>query len=373
MSDVGRGRDLGLTVWPVRGVPEVVAGDDLAELLIAGLRASGLSVQNGDVLVVTSKVVSKALGLRAPGADRRPAVARETVRIVAERATSDGPTRIVEGRCGVVAAAAGVDSSNTGPSGEILLLPEKPDDVAADLHARLAALLPEVSRLGVILSDTAGRPWRAGQIDFALGAHGLRVLDDHRGRRDADGRALAVTAIAIADELAAAADLVKGKSRGIAAALVRGAAQWVLPVDGTGADDPGTDDRWRDGAARLIRTGPGDFFALGHVEAARAALGHPPGSASSERIGIRAIGVEPLRTRVARAVALALTDPSTGMVEFVGQVEVDHTVNLHCPDPYPAGRLAARLEVALWSEGLTGSVTRTEAGLHLYIHALTAP
>lgn len=358
----------------MRGLPEVEAGDDLAALLVAGIRRSGLTVQAGDVLVVTSKVVSKALGLSVADVDRRSVVDRETVRIVAERATTSGATRIVEGRCGVVAAAAGVDASNTGPSGRILVLPRRPDRVSARLRGEIAALLPDRPHFGLILSDTAGRPWRAGQVDFALGAHGLRVLDDHRGRRDADGRELAVTAIAVADELAAAADLVKGKARGIAAALVRGAAEWVIP-----ADDADAASSWRAGATRLIRTGPGDFFALGHIEAARAALGHPPGSASSDRIGIRAVTTEPLRTRVERAVALALDDPGAGSESGAptGPPAASRTtppapdagpdgrltIAIPCPEPYAAGRLAARLEVALWSEGLTATVTRTPGGV----------
>lgn len=367
-----------LSVWPVHGIPEVETGADLAGLLVRGLDASGLTLADGDVLVVTSKIVSKAHGLRVPGGQsRRDIVRQEAVRVVAERATSTGPTQIVEGRTGIVSAAAGVDASNTGPSGEVLLLPERPDEAAAHLHADVLRRVRGVRHLGIILSDTAGRPWRGGQTDFALGAHGLRVIDDYRGRVDADGRDLAVTAMAVADELAAAADLVKRKARGVPAALIRGANSWVIP-----ADDEDARSRWREGAARLIRTGPGDWFALGHVEAVRAALGHPPGSASSREIGIPSVGDEPVQVRLARAVALAVAD-SSGSVHGVETIAdpTDSMVTIRVagpagstdsagltdsagpPDSYVLGRLAARLEVALWSEDLRGTIERIPVGL----------
>ncbi|MFN8097425.1 MAG: coenzyme F420-0:L-glutamate ligase [Dermatophilaceae bacterium] len=355
-------------MWALRGIPEVETGADVGMLIAHSLEASGLALEDGDVLVITSKIVSKALGLRVPGvASRRDVVAAETVRIVAERATSTGPTRIVEGRSGVVAAAAGVDASNTGPGGEILLLPHRPDEVAAKIHAEIADLHPHLRHFGVILSDTAGRPWRGGQTDFALGAHGLRVLDDYRGRVDADGRALSVTAIAVADELAAAGDLVKRKATGMPVALVRGAGVWVLPQEVRPERDPPegesteTADRWRAGAARLLRTGPGDWFALGHVEAARAALGVEPGSARSREIGIRSVNREPLEARVRRALALAGADGADiGPKEAGGDTA---SASIAVTDPYAAGRLVARLEVALWSEDLAGAVTWTACGL----------
>lgn len=377
--------DASLGVWPLAGLPEIGAGDDLAGLIADSLRL-GPGLLDGDVLVVTSKVVSKALGLRAPvGLGRRDLVVSESVRIVAERDTSTGPTRIVEAHSGVVAAAAGVDTSNTGPSGEVLLLPRDPDAVTEGLHGELAGYFPGVS-FAVILSDTAGRPWRGGQVDFALGASGLRVIDDHRGGQDADGRALEVTAIAVADELAATGDLVKGKAKKVPVALIRGAGEWVLP-----ADEADAASRWRDGARRLVRTGPGDWFAMGHVEAVRAALGHPPGSASSYSVGIPSVNRETTAARMARAIRLALTLPGTGQADAAGEVVVgDPSAGepgvgepgaayvevvvegdggccavVPVADGFAAGYVAARLEVALMSEGLAASVERTPTGLRV--------
>lgn len=320
---------------PLRGVPEVRAGDDLAGLLTTALADHG-GLRDGDVLVVTSKVVSKALGLRAPeGSDRDELVLRHAARVVAERRTGERTTRIVEAHAGPVLAAAGLDASNTGPEGGVLLLPEDPDQAARELHTALSATRPGTS-FAVVLSDTAGRPWRAGQTDLALGAHGLAVLDDLRGGTDADGRPLSVTARAVADEVAAAADLVKGKAAGVAAALVRG----LVGV----TTDAG------EGARSLVRTGPSDWFALGHREAVRAALGAPPGSAAAGEVGVPSVAPEPADARGERAVRLALLGHPGA--EVTGTPEEGYAVR--SPDPVRAGRVAARLEVALAGEDLAG-------------------
>ena len=198
-------------IIPVPGIGEIRSGDDLAEVIGVALLAGEAGVCEGDILCVTSKILSKAHGLRAAGTDRRAVVADQSVRVIAERSTRTGPTRIVEGRHGVVMAAAGVDSSNTGAHEAMLLLPDDPDRAAADLLRDLTAYLrSRVGRtidIGLVLTDTAGRPWRSGQIDFALGAAGVHVLHDYRGGVDADGRPLEVTVIAVADELAAALSL----------------------------------------------------------------------------------------------------------------------------------------------------------------------
>lgn len=331
-------------VHPLAGLPEVRAGDDLAALLLAALAASGLVLSDGDCLVVSSKVVSKAAGLTWAG-ERADAVAAHTRRVVAERAGATGVTRVVESAAGPVMAAAGVDASNTGPTGAVLLLPERPDAEAALLRDALlvasGGTLPQ-STLGIVLSDTAGRPWRAGQTDFALGAAGLAVLDDLRGGVDHDGRPLAVTARAVADEVAAAADLVKGKADGVPAALVRG-----LPASWFAAS--------ADGAAALVRTGPGDWFALGHVEAVRAALGVAPGSQDSTDVGLRSVAPEPLADRVGRVVALALHDVEDGSADVDVSGEVAELV-LAAPDPYDLGRLVTRAQVAAASEDLSAEV-----------------
>jgi coenzyme F420-0:L-glutamate ligase/coenzyme F420-1:gamma-L-glutamate ligase len=325
-------------------MPEVGAGADLARLLLDGLASSSVVLAEGDCLVVSSKVVSKALGLTWAGA-REDAVDAAGRRVVAERRTPAGLTRVVEAVAGPVMAAAGVDASNTGPSGAVLLLPEDPDAEAAALRESLLAAsgLGPSAPLGVVLSDTAGRPWRAGLTDFALGVAGLEVVDDLRGGADRDGRPLAVTARAVADEVAAAADLVKGKADGVPAALVRG-----LP--------PGWFTRGAAGARTLVRTGPGDWFALGHVEAVRASLGAPPGSAAAAAVGIPATDPEPLGDRVGRVVALALLDVRDGSADVaVDEAGGSAELSLAAPDAYDLGRLVSRVVVAASAEALSCS------------------
>jgi coenzyme F420-0:L-glutamate ligase/coenzyme F420-1:gamma-L-glutamate ligase len=327
-----------VTITPLHGIPEVHPGDDLADLVDAGLRSSGVTLADGDVVVVSSKVASKALGLVTDDPDRERVVAGESDGVVAERLSGERLTRIVTAKAGPVMAAAGVDGSNTGERGGLLLLPHDPDGVCRTLHAALT--LRHGVRLGVVLSDTAGRPWRVGQVDFALGAHGLRVLDDLRGAVDADGRDLSVTARALADEIAAAADLVKGKVLGVPVAVVRGLADVVL-------DDPA--GAGSDGARGLVRTGPDDWFALGRVEAVRAALGVAPGSALAARVGIPPAGPDTRAGAVSRAVRLALAADDEATAD-VG----DDSVTLGADGPYALGRLVARLEAALSCDGLEG-------------------
>lgn len=342
----------GLTVVPVVGVGEVTAGADLAGLLVDALGATGLRVGPGDCLVVSSKVVSKALGLTWPGT-REDAVAAGTVRVVAERAGADGVTRVVQSVAGPVMAAAGVDASNTGPSHGLLVLPEDPDAEAARLRTAVLGRLelPSATALAVVLSDTAGRPWRDGLTDLALGCAGLTVLEDLRGATDHDGRPLAVTMRALADEVAAAADLVKGKADGVPAALVRGLpATWFSPDAA--------------GARALVRVGPGDWFALGHVEALRAGLGVEPGTATSVAVGIRSVQPdEGMAARVGRVVALALLDVPDGSADVgVDEVAGVAEVTLGAPDDYDLGRLVVRAQVAAVSEGMRVRIAPPAAG-----------
>ncbi|MGJ7440280.1 coenzyme F420-0:L-glutamate ligase [Aquipuribacter sp. MA13-6] len=257
----------GLAVLPLRGVGEVRTGDDLAGLLLAACERAGHAPGDEDVLVVSSKVLAKSLGLWR--ADRDSAVLAESRGVVAERRTPNGVTRIVRAAAGPVMAAAGVDASNTGPEahGRVLVLPHDPDAQATRLRDALGALTG--SRPAVLLTDTSGRPWRVGQTDFALGCAGLRPTDDLRGGVDADGVPLQVTVRAVADELAAAAELVKGKADGVPAALVRGCGHLVTREDGPGA-------------AGLVRFDTADWFATGTVESVRAALGCPPGTPDVE-------------------------------------------------------------------------------------------
>lgn len=327
-----------LTLTPLLGFPEVREGGDLADLVLDSLRHNGIDLLDGDILVVSSKIASKAMGLRAALSERDEVVRSQSVRVVAERVTPVGVTQIVESVAGPVMAAAGVDASNTGDDAGVLVLPEDPDAVAAEIRggveARWATLSGKQVGVGVVLSDTAGRPWRIGQVDFALGASGLRVIDDLRGSTDAGGRVLSVTERAIADEIASAADLVKGKADRVPVAHVRGLAQHV--------------DKAHVGARRLVRTGPDDWFAYGSHEAVRAALGVEPGSAEASAVGIRPIGTETVADKASRALRVALlTCPDVS-----GQLDGD-AIRLVSADDFALGVAVARTEVALRGEGLT--------------------
>lgn len=237
----------------VEGIPEIVAGDHLPTIIADAVGP----LEDGDIVVVTSKIVSKAEGRQVLAADREDAITAETVRVVATKAHAGGVTRIVENRLGMVLAAAGVDSSNT-PAGTVLLLPENPDASALAICTALrecTALKGDTAlRVGVIITDTLGRPWRLGQTDIAIGAAGLHVLDDLRGTTDAGGRRLDATVTAVADEIAAAADLVKGKSAGTPVAVVSGLGHLVGELD-------------LPGAAAIIRPASDDLFRLGSDEA----------------------------------------------------------------------------------------------------------
>lgn len=240
-----------ISVLAPEGIAEVTTETDLVAEI-----SGAMELLDGDVVVVTSKVVSKAEGrvLVADDAAYEAAFAAETDRIVARR----GPTRIVRHRLGLVMAAAGIDRSNVAV-GTIVLLPEDPD---ASARALRSGLRERTGRnVGVIITDTAGRAWREGQTDIAIGVAGLAPYESYEGREDAYGNPLAVTLPAVADEIAGAAELAQSKLGGRPVARLRGRSDLVLPV---GEDGPG--------AHSLQRPEGADLFGFGAREAVVVAL-----------------------------------------------------------------------------------------------------
>ncbi|MGY1641349.1 coenzyme F420-0:L-glutamate ligase [Geodermatophilus sp. SYSU D00703] len=320
----------GLSVLPVVGLPEFSPGDDLA----GAIAGAAPWLVDGDVVVVTSKVVSKVEGRLVhvePGADREAARQRaidaETVRVVARR----GPLKIVETPQGWVVAAAGIDASNV-PGDALVLLPEDADSSARALRARLRELLGV--QVAVVVSDTFGRTWREGLTDVAVGSAGIPALVDHRGDVDAHGNRLETTQVAVVDELAAAADLVKGKLGGIPVAVVRG--RRFRPPD----DDNGT--------RPLVRLGPGDLFPYGSRDLV-------PSRAPAEDLVPRPGELDAVAE--AFRVAVAALPEFPVVLRYGG--EGDGVVDVHLPDRATTthalnlGALVGAVIVQLHAEGWT--------------------
>ena len=266
----------GVEVRPVEGLPEFRPGDEIAALLTEPLRDLGL--REGDVVAVTQKIVSKAEGRLVRGEDRSEWVAREAKRVVARR----GDLVIAETRHGFVCANAGVDASNVEP-GFLALLPEDPDASAMAIREELRTRLG-VDRLGVVITDTFGRPWRQGLVNVAIGCAGIPAVVDLRGDSDHGGRELEATIVALADEVAAASGLVMGKADRIPVAIVRG-----ISIHGA---SPGS-------ARDLIRSPEEDMFR------------ESPLTSISARRTIRSFGAgEVSRQSIEEAVAAACTAPA---------------------------------------------------------------
>lgn len=229
--------------------------DDLPAILGSALATAkwpdGTSgVIDGDVIVITSKIIAKAEGRTVLAESRDSVIDDNTHRLVATKLTPRGTTKIVQTKDGLVLAAAGVDASNT-PAGTVVLLPEDSDASAQRLRTELSARLE--CDIAVIITDTMGRPWRLGVTDVAIGSAGLRVLDDYTGRTDEFGNTLEMTIVAIADEVAAATDLATGKLKGSPLAIVRGLGHFL--------DDSGQQAR------DVVRPLDEDLFPLGTAEA----------------------------------------------------------------------------------------------------------
>jgi len=221
-----------VNVRPVPGIGEVQPGDDVAALITGALRAANLSLLDGDVVVVTHKIVSKAEGqvveLPDDGPDSHRRLVEEQAEAIIRRR---GNLVIAQTKHGFICANAGVDRSNAGP-GRAILLPEDPDRSANRIRIRLGREFG--AEIAVLITDTFGRAWRRGLVDVAIGVAGMAAVTDLRGETDQHGKVLEVTEVATADEIAAAADLVMGKATGIPVAIVRGVA-WRPDTEGVRA------------------------------------------------------------------------------------------------------------------------------------------
>ncbi|MFB9239735.1 coenzyme F420-0:L-glutamate ligase [Plantactinospora siamensis] len=339
-----------MEILPVLGIGEVAEGDDLAELIAH----AAPWLRDGDVLVVTSKIVSKAEGrlVDVPVAEpdrsaaREEVLAAETARVVARR----GATRIVQTHHGFVMASAGIDASNVDPK-RLVLLPKDPDASARSLRAALRER--HGADVAVIVSDTMGRPWRNGLTDVALGAAGIGAVRDHRGAVDPYGNQLSITQMAVVDELAGAGELVKGKIDQVPVAVVRGYLSRPEPTDGAGA-------------AALVRDAELDLFALGTAEARadglRAAAILPESAGAPD-------GPDPTAVRRAIAAVAGVVAPGTEL-----EPVTDPVVRAELAGAVPGwpAEATAAIVATLRGEPTAATLVRFGADLHRLRAALAA-
>ncbi|MBV7412847.1 coenzyme F420-0:L-glutamate ligase [Dermabacteraceae bacterium TAE3-ERU27] len=328
MPDKASEANIQITV--LSGVPEVVPGSDLAQLILQHCGSAG-ELDDGDIVCVASKIVSKSLGLQIPAAEKAAAEAAHFSRIVARRR---GPSRITSVGVtvsGPVMAAAGIDTSNTGGQ-HLLTLPTDPDSEAEKLRQALSANTGK--RLGVLITDTVSRPWRLGIADIALGASGVRTIDDARGSTDRDGRVLGITQRALADEVACAADLARSKANGAAVVIVRGLSAHVHGKP--------------EGARQLNRTGEDDWFARASLESVWHALGCPDSD------DVASLEEEEPEARRARALRKALHAEPAPVPRFVWQADrlIVYPAEKTSAALIAAARFCARAEAALRAENL---------------------
>ena len=304
---------MSIEVVPVPGLPEIAPGDDLSALLIAALDRGGIEVHAGDVVAVTQKVVSKAEGrvVPEPRGGRAEAVAAESVRVVARR----DDIVIAETRHGFVCANAGVDASNVA-EGFLTLLPEDPDGSADRIREALVDRFGVP--LGVVVTDTFGRAWRRGVVNVAIGAAGLPSAVDLRGTKDAGGRVLEATIVALADEIAAASGLVMGKAEGVPAAVVRGVRADAPASPASELVRPPEEDLFRESPAQAIharrsirRFLPAPVRREALEEAVRAACTAPAPHHTRPWLFVM-LGRGPARTRLLSAMAEAWREDLRG-------------------------------------------------------------
>lgn len=356
---------MSVEVIPIRGIPEVRPGDDLAGLLVDAIAAGGIELRDGDVLVVTQKVVSKAEGRVVPEAPDGKAswVARETRRVLASRVD----VVIAETAHGFVCANAGVDASNVG-EGLLTLLPVDPDLSAERLRSAVSEATG--APVSVVLTDTFGRAWRRGVVNVAIGCAGLPSLIDLRGTKDAMGRVLEATVVALADEVAAASGLVMGKAEGIPAAVVRGVRAEGPPAPAATLVRPPEEDMFRESPIQAVRAGrPVDSFGSGGVsrEAVTEALAAAAGPGSE---GEAPLLVVALRSRAAMAGAVSALIVPGGPADralaaapsiLIPCARLDATASREAA-LLSAGRAVERLALALRGTGLaTGRLRMLDA------------